>query len=149
MARRGVEPEVAEAVLARLTDIGLIDDAAFATAWVTSRHAGRGLARRALAHELRSRGVADPVVEEAVAELDPEREATTARELAARRLAATRGLDTTVRFRRTAALLARKGYSSQLSYRVIREALEAETDAACSGERGAVLAAAEAAVVDD
>jgi regulatory protein len=149
MSRRGIEPEVAEAVLARLTDVGLIDDAAFAAAWVTSRHVGRGLARRALAHELRSRGVADPVVEEAVAELDPDREAATARELAAKRLAATRGLDTTVRFRRTAALLARKGYSSQLSYRVIREALEAETDAECSGERGAVLAGAEAAFVDD
>jgi regulatory protein len=126
MARRGVDPDMAEAVLARLTDVGLIDDAAFAAAWVTSRHGGRGLARRALAHELRSRGVPDAVVAEAVAELDPDREAATARELAARRLAATRDLDPAVRFRRAAALLARKGYSSQLSYRVIREALEAE-----------------------
>src|ERR1700712_5736201 len=57
MARRGIEPEVAEAVLSRLSDVGLIDDAAFAAAWVSSRHAGRGLARRALAHELRTRGV--------------------------------------------------------------------------------------------
>jgi regulatory protein len=126
MARRGIEPDVAEAVLARLTDVGLIDDAAFAAAWVTSRHAGRGLARKALAHELRTRGVADPVVAAAVAELDPNREADTARALAAKRLAATRGLDAPVRFRRAASVLARKGYSSQLAYRVIREALEAE-----------------------
>jgi regulatory protein len=130
MARRGIEPEVADAVLARLADVGLIDDAAFAAAWVTSRHAGRGLARRALAHELRTRGVADPLVAEAVAELDPDQETATARELATKRLAATRGLDVTVRFRRTAALLARKGYPSQLAYRVIREALEAERDGA-------------------
>jgi len=132
MARRGIEPEVAEAVLARLGDVGLIDDAAFAAAWVTSRHAGRGLARRALAHELRTRGVADPLVDAAVAELDPDQEAATARALAARRLAASRGLDSAVRFRRAAALLARKGYSSQLSYRVIREALEAEHDGAAA-----------------
>jgi regulatory protein len=130
MVRRGIEPDVAEAVLSRLTEVGLIDDAAFAAAWVTSRHAGRGLARRALAQELRTRGVADAVVAEAVAELDPDREAATARELAAKRLAATRGLDTVVRFRRAASLLARRGYSSQLSYRVIREALEAEGAAA-------------------
>jgi regulatory protein len=126
MARRGIDEQVAQRVLERLTEVGLVDDVAFAEAWVGSRHAGRGLARRALAHELRSRGVADPLVEEAVAGLDPDREADTARELAAKRLAATRGLDTTVRFRRTASLLARKGYSSQLAYRVIREALEAE-----------------------
>jgi regulatory protein len=130
MARRGIEPEVADAVLARLSDVGLIDDAAFAAAWVTSRHAGRGLARKALAHELRTRGVADPLVAAAVEELDPEQEAATARELAAKRLRASRGLDATVRFRRTASLLARKGYSSQLAYRVIREALEAERDGA-------------------
>jgi regulatory protein len=43
-----------------------------------------------------------------------------------KRLAATRGLDTSARFRRVASLLARKGYSESLSYRVIREALEAE-----------------------
>jgi regulatory protein len=126
MARRGIEPEVAEAVLARLTDVGLIDDEAFAAAWVASRHVGRGLARKALAHELRTRGVADAVVDAAVGELDPDREADTARALAAKRLASTRGLDTQVRFRRAASLLARKGYSSQLAYRVIREALEAE-----------------------
>jgi regulatory protein len=130
MARRGIEPEVAEAVLARLGDVGLIDDAAFAAAWVSSRHTGRGLARKALAHELRTRGVADPLVAAAVAELDPDQEASTARTLAARRLAGSRGLDPAVRFRRTAALLARKGYSSALAYRVIREALEAERDGA-------------------
>jgi regulatory protein len=149
MARRGIEPEVAEVVLARLGDVGLIDDAAFAAAWVSSRHAGRGLARKALAHELRTRGVADPLVAAAVAELDPDQEATTARTLAARRLAGSRGLDPAVRFRRTASLLARKGYSSQLAYRVIREALEAEADDGHAADQGVVLAAAEAALVDD
>lgn len=126
MARRGVAEDVAEQVLGRLGEVGLVDDAAFAAAWVERRHSGRGLARRALAHELRRRGVADPLVDEAVADLDPERELTTARDLAARRLAACRGLDTAVRFRRVAGVLARKGYSEAVTYRVIREALEAE-----------------------
>src|SRR5882672_4676740 len=62
MARRGVDEEVVAEILARFTEVGLIDDEAFAAAWVHSRHAGRGLARRALAHELRARGVDDAVV---------------------------------------------------------------------------------------
>jgi len=126
MARKGIEEHVAHEVLERFTDVGLIDDAAFAEAWVESRHAGRGLARRALAHELRTRGVDTGIIAVAVAELDPERELETARALVVKRLAATRGLDTSARFRRVASLLARKGYSESLSYRVIREALEAE-----------------------
>jgi len=126
MARRGIPGDVADRVLGRLGDVGLIDDAAFAASWVSSRHTGRGLARRALGHELRARGVAEPLVATALAGLDPDREAATARQLAMRRLAASRGLDVTVRFRRAAAVLARKGYSPELSYRVIREALEAE-----------------------
>jgi regulatory protein len=128
MARKGIEEDVANEVLERFTDVGLIDDVAFAEAWVESRHAGRGLARRALAHELRTRGVDTAVIAVAVAELDPERELETARALAVRRLAATRGLETPARFRRVASVLARKGYSEAVAYRVIREALEAEGD---------------------
>ncbi len=126
LARKGIEEDVATEVLGRFTDVGLIDDAAFAEAWVESRHSGRGLARRALAHELRTRGVDNAVIAVAVAELDPERELDTARALAVRRLAASRGADPAARFRRVATLLARKGYSEAVAYRVIREALEAE-----------------------
>ncbi|MGQ0845452.1 MAG: regulatory protein RecX [Sporichthyaceae bacterium] len=144
MARREIDEDTVAAVLERFTEVGLIDDAAFAAAWVESRHAGRGLARRALAQELRHRGVAEEQVVVAVAELDPEREAATARSLAERRLAASRGQDPAVRFRRTAALLARKGYSPGLSYRVVREALEAEAEDAGESVPGEVFDAAAA-----
>jgi regulatory protein len=121
-----VADDVAERVLGRYTEVGLIDDAAFAQAWVQSRHAGRGLARRALAAELRQRGVADDTVKEAVEELEPEQEEAAARELVAKRMAATRGLDSVKRTRRILGVLARKGYSSGLAYRLVREALEDE-----------------------
>jgi regulatory protein len=121
-----VPDEVAERVLGRYSEVGLIDDAAFARAWVQSRHAGRGLARRALAAELRWRGVADDTVNEAVEELDPGQEEAAARNLVAKRLAATRGLDPVKRTRRLVGMLARKGYSGGLAYRVVREALENE-----------------------
>jgi regulatory protein len=121
-----VAEDVAERVLSRYTEVGLIDDEAFARAWVQSRHTGRSLGRRALAAELRQRGVANDTVKEAVEELAPEQEETAARELVAKRMAATRGLDPTKRTRRILGVLARKGYPSSLAYRLVREALENE-----------------------
>jgi regulatory protein len=121
-----VSDEVAERVLERYTEVGLIDDVAFARAWVQSRHTGRGLARRALAAELRQRGVADDTVNEAVEELDPGQEEAAARDLVAKRLPATRGLDPVKRTRRLLGMLARRGYPGALAYRVVREALEKE-----------------------
>ncbi|WP_116026843.1 regulatory protein RecX [Thermomonospora umbrina] len=126
LRRKGLPDEVAELVLGRFTDVGLIDDEAFALAWVQSRHAGRGLARRALASELRRRGVADETVSEAVEGLDSEQEERRARELVDRRLSATRGVEPAKRMRRLMGMLARKGYPSGLAYRVVKESLEAE-----------------------
>lgn len=126
LQRREVPDEVAEQVLGRFSDIGLIDDEAFARAWVESRHRTRGLAGRALANELRSRGVADETVKEAVLAVGPDQEDAAARALIAKRLASTHGLDPTRRMRRLLGMLARKGYPPGLCYRVVREALEAE-----------------------
>jgi regulatory protein len=129
LARGNVPEESVRRVLDRFGEVGLVDDAAYASAWVESRHAGRGLARRALAHELRHRGVPDPLVGQAVDQLDPDRELQTARALVARRLPSTRGLDPAARVRRLTGLLARKGYPGGLSYRVVREALAADGQA--------------------
>lgn len=126
LRKREVPQEAADAVLERFSEVGLIDDEAFAEAWVSSRHAGRGLARKALASELRHRGVDEETVQEAVERLDPEQEAETARRLVRRKLSSTRGLDPTVRTRRLAGMLARKGYGPGLAFRVIREVLEDE-----------------------
>jgi regulatory protein len=124
--RRGVPPEAAEAVLERFATVQLIDDAMFAQAWVDSRHRGRGLARRALAAELRQRGVASEDIQEAVGRLDPEQERATARALVDRRLPGMRGLPKPARFRRLMGMLARKGYPEGLAYQIVREALDAE-----------------------
>jgi regulatory protein len=127
LRRRGVPEEAATAVLARFAEVKLIDDAMFARAWVDSRHHGRGLAGRALGAELRQRGVAPDDIQAALSELDPEQELATARELVARRLAGTAGMPLLARMRRLTGVLARKGYSPGLAYRVVREALERET----------------------
>lgn len=126
LTRRGISAEVATAVLDRYGDVGMIDDAAFARAWVSSRHAGRGLARRALATELRQRGVDGDVAKAALGELDDETEAETARALAERKLRATRGEPDAV-FRRLVGMLARKGYSPGVAIRAVKEALAAQS----------------------
>ncbi|WP_369216014.1 recombination regulator RecX [Streptomyces flavofungini] len=126
LRKREIPDEVAEEVLSRFEEVGLINDSAFADAWVESRHHGRGLARRALARELRTKGVESTLIDEAVGQLDSEQEEATARELVARKLRSTRGLDRDKRLRRLAGMLARKGYGEGMALRVVRQALEEE-----------------------
>jgi regulatory protein len=121
LARRGVPAEAAERVLGRFAEVGLIDDRAFAAAWVDSRHAGRGLGRRALTAELRRRGIDDPTAAAAVATIDPGTEEATARALVRRRLGSGVELAPEVRARRAVAMLARRGYPAELALRVVRE----------------------------
>src|SRR5580692_4721803 len=125
--RRGSVPdETAEAVLSRFADVGLIDDAAFARAWVESRHHSRGLSKRSLSAELRRHGVQNEEIRAAVDALDPEQEVETARRLVEQKLASTRGRPPETRARQAAGMLARKGYPPALAFRLIREAMQQE-----------------------
>nr|WP_246323969.1 regulatory protein RecX [Petropleomorpha daqingensis] len=128
MAKRGIPDDAAATVLDRFTEVGLIDDAAFARAWVNSRQAGRGLARRALGAELRAKGVDPEVAAEALEEVDPQDEWDAARRLVARRLPSMQRLDRQTAERRLVGMLARKGYGGGLAGYVVREALDARGD---------------------
>ncbi len=123
LAKKGVPDDAAEQVLSRFTEVGMIDDALFASLWVASRHRGRGLASRALSQELRRKGVDGEVAQAALEELHPEQELATARALVQRRLTGTRGLTADAQVRRLAGMLARKGYPAGTAFRVVREAL--------------------------
>lgn len=127
LTRKGISAEVSAQVLDRYDEVGMIDDAAFARAWVTSRHQGRGLARRALANELRQRGVDAETATEALGVLDETTEAETARLLVDRKLRTATGAPDAV-FRRLVGMLARKGYPPGVAIRAVKEAL-AERDA--------------------
>jgi regulatory protein len=130
LLRKGISPAAAETVLGKFDRAGLIDDAQFAEMWVRSRHTYNGLGRRALAMELRRKGVADEVVAEAVAAVDGEAEEDRARELVRKRLRALSGVDETTKIRRLVGALARKGYAEGLAYRVVRDELRAAGDEA-------------------
>lgn len=126
LRRKEIPDDVAGAVLDKFDRAGLIDDEAFAEAWVRSRHTHKGLGRRALATELRRKGVDEEIVVEAVSAVDSEAEQERAHELVVRKLASTRTLDSQVRIRRLVAMLARRGYAEGLAYRVVRTALDNE-----------------------
>jgi len=121
LARRGVPEDAARQVLDRMTEVGLIDDQAFADQWVSSRSGSRGLARRALRHELTHRGVDPQAVEEALGQLDDEMEYTAASDLVRRKLRTMDRVEPQARVRRLVSMLGRKGYSSSLAHRVVGE----------------------------
>jgi regulatory protein len=123
MARKQIPEDVVNAVLDRFEEVDLVDDDEFSRQWVQSRHLGRGLARRALAHELRQRGVAEETLQTAVEAVSSGDELLAARELV-RRKAATMGTDDPQRrIRRLAGMLARKGYGGGVAMQAIREEL--------------------------
>ena len=127
---RNVPDEVATRLLDRFTEVGLIDDAAFARLWVESRQSSRGLAKRALSDELRRKGVDAEIVREAVDEVDPADEEAAARRLVRKKLPSLRKVDNTTATRRLVGMLARKGYSAGLAFAVVKD----ELGAAASGD---------------
>jgi len=123
LRRRGVPEEAARAVLDRFTEVGLVDDRAFAAAWVSSRQAGRGLARGALAAELRRKGVDAQLVDEAVGQVRPAAEEDAGRALVRRGLRRMDGVPVNAARRRLVGQLARRGYPAGLAARLVAEEL--------------------------
>ena len=125
LAKKGVPDELAGRLLDRFEEVGLVDDEAFARLWVQSRQPGKGLARRALAQELRRKGVEDEVARVALDEIDSDDEVEAARGLVRRKLRSVERLDRDVAVRRLTGMLARKGYPVGVCFRVVREELAA------------------------
>ncbi|MGJ3509504.1 regulatory protein RecX [Enemella sp. A6] len=129
LAKRNVPGEVAERVLNRMEQVGLVDDDAFAASWVASRQQRRHLSRRALRAELGRKGLDREVIGEAVNEVDDEDEYTAAVSLARSKLRSYARLEPHVRRRRMAGVLARRGFDASITARVLEEVLgEATTD---------------------
>ena len=128
LAKRGYPDDVSNRVLDRLTQVGLVDDADFAEQWVQSRRANAGKGKRALAAELRNKGVDDDVISDTLAGIDADAERQRAEELVIaklRRERLTDGDDVKVT-RRLVGMLARRGYSQTMAFDVVKVALASE-----------------------
>ncbi len=123
LCRRGIPEQVADRVLDRFTEVGLIDDAAYARLWVESRQRTRGSARSVLRQELRGKGVDAMAVDEALASIDADVERERAKQLVWAKARATSRLEPAARTRRLAGMLQRRGYPASMAFSVVREVL--------------------------
>jgi len=132
LEQREISPEIAEKVLERFTEVGLIDDAAFAETIVNSRRNYKGLAKSAIKRELNDKGVSQELVEDAISGITAEDDFESAKQLATRRYRQMAHLEKAVRTRRLAGYLQRKGYGSNAVFAAIRFAEDAYLEEAAA-----------------
>lgn len=123
--RKDIPQDVATAVLDRFTELGLIDDAAYAESFVRVKHRDRALGRAALRTELRKLGVDEEIMSDAVQAVDPEAERTRAAELIDKRIDAAMAAGPVAARRRLLGLLDRRGYPAEVAVPVVESALQA------------------------
>jgi len=129
LEKRGYPDDVSARVLDRLADVGLIDDADFAEQWVRSRRVNAGKGKRALAAELRTKGVDDEVITAALADIDAGAERQRAEQLVGDKLRRERITDDDTKLaRRLVGMLARRGYSQTMAFDVVKVALANERE---------------------
>jgi len=130
LAKRGYPYDVSKRVLDRLTQVGLIDDADFAEQWVRSRRANAGKGKRALAAELRTKGVDNDVIMAALDGIDAGAERQRAEKLVRDRLRREKlGDDDDAKIaRRLVGMLARRGYSQTMVFDVVKDELANERE---------------------
>ena len=105
---RGIEDDVAAAVIFRLTEAGLINDGEFAIAWATSRHSHKKISKRIIATELRQKGVTQEQIDEALDQIDDESEYRAAFDLGFKKYNTMSRLEPDIQIRRIQSLLQRK-----------------------------------------
>ena len=119
LAKRGYPNDVSDRVLDRLGHVGLVDDVDFAEQWVQSRRVNAGKGKRALAAELRTKGLDDEVITEALAGIDAGAERERAEQLVRDKLRREKLGDDPKVMRRLVGMLARRGYSQSVAVDVV------------------------------
>ena len=129
LTKRGYPDDVSAQVLDRLADVGLVDDADFAEQWVRSRRLNAGKGKRALAAELRTKGVDNELITAALADIDAGAERERAEQLVDDKLRRERLADDDAKLaRRLVGMLARRGYSQTMAFDVVKVALANERE---------------------
>ncbi len=123
LLKRGVAAEISAAVLDSLELQGLLNDLEFAQIWAESRRRQKKLSSGVIVQELRTKGVAQDIIDEVMQSTDSEAEYQMAFQLAERKYRSCSHLDHMVIYRRIQSLLARKGFSHQITERIMRELL--------------------------
>lgn len=117
LERKGVEPEAVDAAVARLAELGYLDDAALARRFAEDRRALDGWGRERIGRRLRALGVEPDALEAALGERDEDVELEAALAVLERRVSPP--TDDRAR-RRALGLLERRGYDRELALRAVR-----------------------------
>ncbi|MGI5916111.1 MAG: RecX family transcriptional regulator [Anaerolineae bacterium] len=115
---KGLDEEATATVLDRLRHARLVGDAEFAEFWVENRETFRPRGPWALRAELRQKGVADEIIDQALEAVDEEKSAMEAAERVVHRFAR---LDADTFWRRLMGYLQRRGFGYGVSRRVVDE----------------------------
>ena len=118
-----ISDEIATKALDRFEEVGLINDQALATNYVSSQHGRKGLGKNALRQQLRAKGISDDVAMEAISQISEDQEFQAAFALACKKIRSLQKDDPKTQLRKIVGVLARKGYSSNLSFRVAKEVI--------------------------
>jgi len=120
---KDISDEVANIALDRFEEVGLINDQALASNYVSSQHERKGLGKNALRQQLRAKGVSDDVAQEAISQISDDQEFQAAFALACKKIRSLQKDDAKTQLRKIVGVLARKGYSSNLAFRVAKEVI--------------------------
>jgi len=120
---KDISDDVANLALDRFEEVGLINDQALASNYVSSQHERKGLGKNALRQQLRAKGVSDDVALEAVSQISDDQEFQAAFALACKKIRSLQRDDAKTQLRKIVGVLARKGYSSNLAFRVAKEVI--------------------------
>ena len=129
LLQRHVDEKVADQVLARFVEVGLVDDESFAREWVASRRTTKSLSAARLRRELTQKGIQPSVIDEALGEAAGS-EAEIALDLARKRAKSLVGKDRATMTRRLAAQLERRGFSPAVVRRAVIQAVDEAADGA-------------------
>ena len=120
---KDISDEVANVALDRFEEVGLINDQALASNYVSSQHERKGLGKNALRQQLRAKGISDDMALEAISQISDDQEFQAAFALACKKIRSLQRDDAKTQLRKIMGVLARKGYSSNLAFRVAKEVI--------------------------
>jgi len=120
---KDISDEVANVALDRFEEVGLINDQALASNYVSSQHERKGLGKNALRQQLRAKGISHDVALEAISQISDDQEFQAAFALACKKIRSLQRDDAKTQLRKIVGVLARKGYSSNLAFRVAKEVI--------------------------
>lgn len=122
LAKREIPEEIAQPVINRFVEVGLIDDLAVAQSFVNHRR-GQYKSKRVIAYELQRKGLAPSVIEQATDQM-AESDQEVANQAAVKRLRSLKNLEDHVIRRRLMGYLQRRGFSGEISSRAIGFAID-------------------------